>query len=334
MKAPSRLATAAENAIRACRVETNPVAGSGEVAEVARLVLQLPEKLTREWSKHLSGGELDVIGVFSHKTPKTSWTCTLDETVYRPELCDLLIVLDREDAGVRTKRALMIQAKVADPQAAPGDFIIAKDGEDAQRYLYAHLPHFRLTGLASKPAAFNITPSPNGSCLGSRYASINVDCATSNSGWWLERTQPVAPAKPKILADYAGRYQANTPLGQALYEMLTGSLGAALTLGSEWERLVEHLMRVAEARERASKSPPDVRATASGTKLPHMSKAYVTFYDAPLFFECKATTGIETLQLMNIEPPERGGTPDLSEEMLPGFGILYVRLISPVWRDD
>ncbi|WP_414604371.1 hypothetical protein [Stenotrophomonas sp. AR029] len=334
MTALVKLAAAAENAIRACRGATSPVHGSGEVAEVARLVLQLPQELTREWSKHLSTGELDVIGVFSHKAPKTSWTGKLDQKTYQPELCDLLLVFDIEDGGSRTKRALMIQAKVADPKMELGGFIIAKDGEDVQRYLYVHLPPFTLTGLNPIPGSFDIKPSTDGTCLGSRYAGIKVGSSAPNSGWWLEKTQPTAPANPKAMSDYAGKYDAEIPLGQALYEMLTGSLGAELTPSSEWERLVQHLLDVATKRDHLGKSPPDVKASAAGNKLSHLSKSSIALYDARHFFEHKACTGYEFLDFVNSAPPDRGGTPDLSEEMHPGFGIVYVRLISPVWHDD
>lgn len=334
MTALVQLAAAAERAIRACRGAASPVHGSGEVAEVARLVLQLPQELTREWSKHLSTGELDVIGVFSHKTPKTSWTGKLDQKTYQPELCDLLLVFDIENAGDRTKRALMIQAKVADPKMNLGGFIIGKDGEDVQRYLYVHLPPFTLTGLDSAPDYFDIRPSTDGSCLGSRYAGIKVVASTPDSGWWLEKKQPTAPENPKAMSDYAGKYNADIPLGQALYEMLTGSLGAELTSGSEWERLVQHLLDVATKRDDLGRSPPDVKAAAAGNKLPHFSKSSIALYDARQFFEHKACTGYETLDFVKSAPPDREGTPGLSEEMHPGFGIIYVRLISPVWHDD
>ncbi|MEO8836194.1 MAG: hypothetical protein ABI364_05605 [Caldimonas sp.] len=53
-----------------------------------------------------------------------------------PELGDLLFMLDCEDAGGRTQRAVLIQAKVASNGLA-GQFSVYKGSPELQRYLYA-----------------------------------------------------------------------------------------------------------------------------------------------------------------------------------------------------
>lgn len=108
MNAPPALTALAETAIRSCLGSTALVTGDGETAEVARLVLQLPAALVQAWSPMLAAGELDVVGVFSHKTPRARWTDPRTARSCEPELCDLLLVLDCEDLEGRTKRALVI----------------------------------------------------------------------------------------------------------------------------------------------------------------------------------------------------------------------------------
>ncbi|CAJ5451273.1 Uncharacterised protein [Burkholderia pseudomallei] len=337
MKAPLALAPAAEKAVRDCRIKPNPVSGAGEVAEVARLVLQLPDKLVHEWRPYLVSGELDVLGVFTHKSPKARWTDPRDGESRTPELCDLLLVLDCEESSGRTRRALVIQAKVADAGTETGQFTVGKNGPDIQRYLYAHWPAFKLTGLRSTPAAFNIQPAIPGQCPGTRYACINVNAPAPASGWWLEDAQPAIPAAPTAASGalgtpvaYHGTFQATVPLGEALRDMVTGTLGAPLANGSEWERLVGHLERVAERRQKSSKAPPDVLA-AHGTHLPHIAAASLFMTDAGKFFDSKAMEGHR--RWANAEPPNDDRPLVVVDAQGPGFGIIYVRLVSPEWRD-
>lgn len=344
MKAPTALIKAAEQAILDCRSTPNPVSGTGEVAEVARLVLQLPEKLVQRWSGHLAAGELDVLGVFAHKTPKARWTDPRNAKSQSPELCDLLLVLDCEEPSGRVRRALVIQAKVADAGCTTGQFTVEKNGPDIQRYLYTHWPDFTLTGLSPKPPAFKISPTPSGTCRGTRYACINVNAVAPASGWWLEDAQAAPPAMlvgPSSLgpsgtlspsSGYDGTFQATVPLGQALHDMVAGTLGAPLTIGSDWERLVQHLEKVAEQRHKAGKKPPDVVAAAAGTLLPHVAAASLFMTDSLRFFDIKATDGYEVWG--DGEPPGHERPLLTIGEQDPGFGIIYVRLVSPKWHDE
>ncbi|WP_175958554.1 hypothetical protein [Burkholderia sp. BCC0405] len=335
MKVPSALITAAEKAIRDCRTQQNPVWGTGEVAEVARLVLQLPEKLVLEWRPYLQSGELDVLGVFAHKTPKARCTDWHGKSRL-PELCDLLLVLDCEEPSGRTRRALVIQAKVADPGSATGQFKVDKNGPDVQRYLYAHLPKFKLTGLRPTPKQFNIAPTAPGKCLGVRYACIDVNAPVPASGWWLEDAQPSIPVgltASGAAAGYDGVFRATVPLGKALSDMVVGTLGEPLKSGGDWERLVDHLVKVGKRRYQAGKKPPDVVAAAAGTLLPHVAAASLFMTNATAFFETKAMSGHD-VQWGRAEPPNDDRPRVILETQGPGFGIVYIRLVSPEWRDE
>jgi hypothetical protein len=114
--------------------------------------------------------------------------------------------------------------------------------------------------------------------------------------------------------------------------MVVGTLGASLTKGSEWERLVDHLEKVAQKRQSAKKKPPDVIATAAGTVLPHVAAASLFISDVAAFFDKKAMAGHRLW--VNAEPPNDETPPVVVEVQGPGFGIIYVRLVSPEWRDE
>lgn len=331
MHTPPTLTDLAEGAIRSCLGNSTLVSGAGEVAEVARLVLQLPNAIVSAWSSKLVAGELDVLGVFCHKTPKTSWTDFRTNTVRKPEFCDLMLVFDCDEGTARTRRALVIQAKTADTGASAGQFSIASGSEEYQRYLYAHLPKFKLTGLP-RPATtpFDIAPNPLGGCPGVRYACVNVNAAAPASGWWIEVGQPAIPS----LGIYHGRINATQSLGEALHQMLDGKLGAPLTAGSEWERVVLHLESAAKGRQKRKKTPPDVVATAAGTVLPHMAAASLFISHPRSFFESKATSGAND-GAYRSEPPFLSSDHLLSvPEGSDGFGIIYVRVIAPEWRNS
>lgn len=69
-----KLAQLADTAISNCVGETTKVSGSGEVPEVARLVLGLPDRLVKSWTGELLSGRVQVNGVFCHSTPQAHWT--------------------------------------------------------------------------------------------------------------------------------------------------------------------------------------------------------------------------------------------------------------------
>lgn len=332
MNAPVALADLAEAAIRNCLGNTTLVAGSGETAEVARLVLQLPEELVSAWRQELTAGELDIIGVFCHKTPRARFNDTIAHWSGEPELCDLMLVVDSEDSGVRDRRALLIQAKLPSG-AASGQFLIETGTPEKQRYLYTNWPQFELTGLGRPlPPIFQIAPKPIGSCLGSRYACVDVSTPAPASGWLIEDAQAQVPND----GNYYGVQQATLPLGEALRRMLAGTLGAPLTSGSEWERLEKHLLAVAEHRSAAGKGPSDVKATASGTLLPHVAAASLFIRNSHVFFDSKATAGYRLSGAHEIggnSPPIDSERPRLiHEEEFFGYGVIYIRVVSPEWR--
>lgn len=333
MNIPPVLTPAAEAAIRTCLSNTALVSGTGETAEVARLVLHLPEALVQAWSPFLAAGELDVLGVFSHKTPRARWTDPRTNKSREPELCDLLLILDCESFVGRTRRALVIQAKPASTGTA-GRFSVDKGSPEYQRYLYTHWPQFELTGLGSPlPPPFQIAPQPPGTCPGTRYACVNIAAPPTASGWWVEDAQPSASTS----GSYHGVHDATLPLGEALHRMVVGSLGAPLVHGSEWERMVSHLLAVAENRQKDGSKPPDVKATASGTVLPHMAAASLFMTNAHAFFDSKATSGYDNLDFQAhgsvTSPPGGDQVPLVAEAQSPGFGAIYIRIISPEWHE-
>ncbi|KWO10362.1 hypothetical protein WM26_18595 [Burkholderia cepacia] len=119
--------------------------------------------------------------------------------------------------------------------------------------------------------------------------------------------------------------------------MVTESRGALLSPGSEWERLVETVERAALDRTAKWKGPSGVHAAASGTVLPNVVAASLFLTRANEFFDSKGTLGFhgnwEQLDCADMPP---GAKPPLEpvEPQGSGFGILYIRLINPEWRDD
>lgn len=334
MSSTISLATAAEAAVRTCLANPSLVLGTGETAEVARLVLHLPDALVNAWKPFMSAGELDVLGVFSHKTPKTRWVDPRTKETQSPELCDLLLVIDSTSAQGRARRALVVQAKPAS-SGSSGKFSVSKGSPEVQRYLYTHWPKFTLTGSGgSSITAFDIAPLAVGTCPGTRYACVNVGANPPASGWWVEGKQAHATKE----GSYSGTFQATVPLGEALSDMVGGKLGAALTSDSDWKKLVEQLETVAENRQLLGKNLSDVVATASGTVLNHVKAASLFMTDASRFFDSKATCGHSYWgddALGSGAIPPNGERPAvIVEEEGVGFGVIYVRLILPEWRID
>ncbi|MFZ6656548.1 hypothetical protein [Undibacterium sp. TJN19] len=332
MKTPPGLIPAAEKAIRECVKNSNTVHGTGEVAEVARLVLELPTKLVREWTPYLKSGSLDIVGIFSHKTPKARWFDSRDKKPKSPELCDLLLVVECLESGVRNRRAMVIQAKLADANATAGQFTVSKGGPEIQRFLYTFWPQFTLTGLKQKPTAFNIKPKSLGKCKGTRYGCINVNALAPQSGWWIETTQPLPPlgfGGSNISVSCNGTFDAKVPLGQALHDMVNNKLGAALKKGNDWERLVTHLTEVASQRTTNKMPPPDVEAAGS-TALPHRASASLYMTNPAIFY--KSTNNNSYMTWFNGEPPNREKMKIVVDGKNPGMGIIYISLESPEWH--
>ncbi|WP_322071934.1 hypothetical protein [Paraburkholderia bannensis] len=360
MKAPTSLIAAAEKAILECRNAASPVRGSGEVAEVARLVVSLPENLVNEWAPHLSAGRLEITGVFTHQTPKALWTDPRTGDDQSPELADLLVIVESNDAWGSTQRALLVQAKVADARRTDGRFTLAKKGPAVQRYLYAHWPPFKLTGLTAHSRQFNIAPRVAGTCPGSRYASINVNTPAPDSGWWVEAAQPAIPTKPGpaspgasstatarvpadprdpvSVVDYDGSFDATVSLGEALREMILGTLGTPLDKDPEWKGVVDHLIAVATQRDVAGMKMPGVFATSAGVKLEHIVTANRVMKFAPTYVGpyllLNEDTVVHHSGNVGSWPPGRDGTFEPFIEAWPGgFGIIHMRLSSAEWKD-
>jgi hypothetical protein len=361
MYAPTTLIAAAEKAILKCRTDPkDPVKGGGEVAEVARVVLNGPRNLVNEWAPHLGAGTLSVVGVFTHQTPKAIWVDPRDGKTQRPELGDLLVVVDRDDGVVRTQRALLIQAKVADTKQTGGRFSLGKDGPAIQRYMYAHWPAFELTGFDKHAGPFDIKPAIDGQCAGSRYATVNIETPSPASGWWVESAQPSIPAKPcfgpprtpgttlpSVPADqrdplamvgYDGSFDATVPFGQALRDMLVGTLGAILEASPEWGDVVEHLKSVALERDSASRKMSGVKAVRSTAELKNIKSESRVMKFAPVYYYPGGQVSPEPFAARSINLK---GMPPLGMRWLApfasppsGFGILYIRLDNVEWREE
>lgn len=337
MHAPQVLADDAEVAIRTCLSNGTLVAGDREEAEVARLVLHLPSELVKAWQPSLAAGSLEVSGWFAHKTPKAKFTDPRTGKRRGPELCDLVVVVDVHEPAGTERRALMLQVKMADKGAAAGQFTVAAGDPDLQRCFYAHLPPFQLTGIPKhrRGPDFVITPAPLGTCKGTRYACVNTTAAAPASGWWVELGQAPVPAS----GIYSGTLHATVTLGEALRQVIEGSLGAHVVPGSQWERVVDHVMLVAKTREAKGDPPPDVVAKATASALPHSASASLFLSNGPSIFKVfDLFASVEWPELIDIRgsyAPPIGQEPVLDlHGRPPGFGVLHVQVSAARWRGE
>ena len=352
MQFPGALSSLAEQAILTARKDQSIVSSAvdGEVSNVAKVVLHLPEALVKLWKPHLSSGILTVQGLFCHKTPKAKHTSVITKQTKNPEFGDLLLITNLQTGGANDRRAMLLQAKMGNQNGSPGEFDLDADGDAIQRAMYAHWPTVELTGLGKTPLpTFNLAPNPPGSCMASRYACIDPSPSIGSSGWWIEDSQP------QQVPPYSGKFQSIVPLGAALIQMLSGGLGASLISEPEWCKAADHLISVANRRDSASKKPPDVLAASGVSKIPHSSRvmnftanerefSYFGLGDGDLsnLFQLGMSSWFpeEVYRFLHHEmfgeyfrshrPREKINVEDGDR----GFGVIFVSVINPEWRDE
>lgn len=328
------LAQQANAAIDQCMLDTSQVVGSGEVAQVARLVLGLPNLLVDAWRPHIASGWIEVEGVFCHATPNAYWddpqsTRTPPEQ-RQPELCDLMIVVDTgatRGSPLET-RAMLVQAKLGES----GAIKISSGGPAAQRYMYANWPLFDLCGLPLPPLkGVNIAPPLAGTCRGSRYACVDV----SNRTWTFEAAQAPVVSPFNRLDDYASTVFTSASLGAELVATLIGQAGEKCA--GDWARLVYHLQRLAVARLFEGRHPAGVKAQVGATPLSHACRASTfasRWENAPF---------VQTPLLYNRAPYSLlqhggsvGSTIPKGELLEPqrGYGILKIRTRNLEFADE
>lgn len=320
------LASLANKAITGCVGNTSQVAGVGEIPEVARLVLGLPDLLVNAWRPHMAAGWLEVEGVFCHATPYAHWDDPESKATpprkRRPELCDLLIVVETgaTQPGRVRDWAFLVQAK----DGNGGAISIEKGRPAAQRYMYANWPTFKLVGRPLPPLiGVNIAPSTPGACSGSRYACVDVTQGT----WSFESGQAPSISPFGKLDDYAGTVQTTRSLGDELVAALTGQAGAPCF--GKWGSLVRHLQLLAIARLFSEKSPSAVKPQmVGGPPLSHACRAatFVGRWEPPASAQPLAVNTRVPYSLL-----EHGGsvasTIAKGQLLAPqyGFGLLTIR---------
>jgi len=324
----------ADEAIDRCMLDTSQVVGVGEIAQVARLVLCLPDVLVNAWRPHMTSGWMEIEGVFCHATPNAYWddpgsTSTPPEQK-QPELCDLMIVIE---TGVNRqskadKRAFIVQAKLGES----GSIKIGSGGPAVQRYMYANWPLFDLCGLPlDRLKGVNIAPNMAGSCEGGRYACVDV----ANRTWSIEAAQAPVVSPFNKLDDYASTVTTPESLGSELVAALAGQAGAECR--GHWALLVHHLQLLAVARLFEGREPAGVKAQAAAKPLSHACRAstFVGRWEGTPFAR---TFGYDERVLYSLL--ERGGsvasTIPKGELLEPqqGFGVLKIRTSNLAFAEE
>ena len=317
------LSTLANQEIAGCVSNTSRVLGTGEVAEVARLVLGLPDLLVNKWRPYVAAGTLEVEGVFCHASPQAKWINPFSKKIppeeKHPELCDLIIVVESTGSGSSPagKRAALIQAKLGTNKSMK----ISGHGPSVQRFMYANWPAFDLAGKPmGKLINVQIRPTPNGTCQGTRYACVDV----GNQRWDVEASQASEVVSHSSFGQYSGTFKASDTLGDFLVAMLGGASGANCT--GNWEGLVKHLQNLAIVRLLTGQSLAGVKAAASTSALSHAARAiaYVS-HVPPLVPNSPWREWYVPTGLMNRSTRStfsRGETFSPTQ----GFGILTIRV--------
>lgn len=327
------LTALAEAATSQCVGDTSNVAGTGEIAEVARLVLGLPDRLVKSWGPQLHLGKIEVDGVFCHATPQAFWTDPYNAPhLQHPELCDLLIVLDDYPPhGARQRRAFLLQAK----RGQSGMFAVGTGGPSVQRYMYANWPKFDLVGRPLDDLLnVQLAPPSPGQCPGSRYAL--VDDTSSPKRWSIEVTQaqPIIPSTS--FNDYACQVLAPIGLGEALVGMMSGTVGSQCN--GDWGCVVAYLLKLAKEREAENRQPAGVKSSTSGVILAHSAHAstFVNALPTSASFTLREYPFMHHLLRSQWREDIRHRSTLMSGdrfEPTEGFGVIHIKIKAGKWRN-
>ena len=133
---------------------------TGEVGFVAAVVLGAVPRIAKEWKRILmpKGYSVRLTGIFCHQTPRASFTDGNGNGVVC-ELADLLVVVDDLTSGTpSTRRAVLVQAKMA---THGGGKTLSSPRDLVQLALYANWPPFTLpSAFRPGPRDFRKGPGP------------------------------------------------------------------------------------------------------------------------------------------------------------------------------
>jgi len=220
-----------------------------EVGFVAAVTLGSIGDIAAAWRPLCSGLGLglDLVGVFCHGAPLVEFTYARRER-RRCELADLLLVVDINSAGSFTRRAVLIQAKMA---RAAGRVSLSGASSLVQLDLYQHWPKFDFMepvyGMSNVDFTQGATTSDSG--------TIGViDRHFRKQPVW---TQHPASPTPAII-------RAEPHLGEFMAEMVGGASGfgrpATPSLQTDWSETVEQLLK--ETYRRAFHHKPTLGPTS------------------------------------------------------------------------
>ena len=204
---------------------------TGEAGFVAAFVLGAVPAIAAVWKPLLKPHGLSVrmSGVFCHQTPIVSFTDRAN-VPRRCELADLLVVVDDLTSGTATtRRAVLIQAKMA--QASGGQRLTTQ-GDVTQLDLFSYWPSFMLPpGFAPGQRDFQNCSHPGLAVECGRYGLIDNP---PNPAWHQHAPAVSMPAG----GDELGTFLARMMEGRSSYgREATGTR-------DDWSRTVDELMKV------------------------------------------------------------------------------------------
>jgi hypothetical protein len=230
-----------------------------EVGFVAAVTLGGVTDIARAWKPLCKshGVGLDLTGVFCHGAPVVSFNDRKGRSA-GCELADLLIVVDVTNAGVLTRRAALIQAKMA--RAAKRVSLSGSSSRvQLDLYQYWHKFDFKDAAYGLNQVDFTIGPKE----LDSGTIGV-IDRHLKTQPVW---TQHAVRPTPEIISD-------EPYLGTFIAEMVDGTrpgFGRLATpaLQTDWSKTVERLLQVTYQRAflhapplGGASQPRGVRATA------------------------------------------------------------------------
>lgn len=205
---------------------------TGEVGFVAAIVLGAVSSISTTWRRVLQphGFSIRLTGVFCHQTPRASFTDSTGNMV-ACELADLLVVVDDLTSGhLSTRRAVLIQAKMAQ---RGGGKTLASMRDLIQLDLLSNWPPFTL------PSSFAPGARDFNTC---KFAGSPVDCGR----YGLIEPQP--SPKWKQHAPAQSMPHIGEDLGTYLAHMVeSGPVGygrEASGTGDDWSGTVNELLNV------------------------------------------------------------------------------------------
>jgi hypothetical protein len=215
-----------------------------EVAYVAAVTLGGVYEIAEAWRPICAGRgmSLRLAGVFCHAAPIVRFKGRSGKTVC--ELGDLLVVTDIRKGGALTRRAALIQAKMARAKQR-----VSLTGPSSCKQLDLYQNWYRFDFLdpaySMSRVNFHVGPGP----LWSGTFGI-IDPRFDSQPRW---TQHLAHPTPGIIATHDPR------LGRFLAEMADGTQPgfgrlATPSLNTDWSKTVELLLRVTYARAFADKT--------------------------------------------------------------------------------